>query len=232
MLIGICDDEAIIRNEILRLCEKFIDSNLIELKTCCFSSGEQLLESNQPIDILFLDIQMKGISGLKTAEMIRKKDEGMLIIFLTGYTRFMQAGYHVKAFRYLLKPLKELEFMGTLTDAMNDITKDSKTFVGIEGDTHFIKLKEIIYIEYVNRLTVIRTRRGSFDSSKSINEWEGILDTGDFYRVHKAYIVNMEYIQDIGKEILLDNGEKVEVSIRQMGKLKKACKAYRRRNAR
>jgi DNA-binding LytR/AlgR family response regulator len=65
-----------------------------------------------------------------------------------------------------------------------------------------------------------------------MNEWENILNTGDFFRVHKAYIVNMDFINEIGKEILLDNGEKVAVSIRQVGRLKKACKAYRRRNAR
>ena len=96
----------------------------------------------------------------------------------------------------------------------------------------FIKLMDILYIEYGNRCSIIRTRRGTHESMITMNEWETILNTGDFFRVHKAYIVNLEYIESIGKEVLLDNGEKVEVSIRQMGKLKKACKDYRKQKAR
>lgn len=232
MLIGICDDEEIIRNELLRLCEKFKSLNLSDINMISFSSGEELLTYERPIDILFLDIQMKGMNGLRTAEKIREKDESMIIIFLTGFKGFMQAGYRVRAFRYLLKPVNELELMKTLTEAIKDITKNCKAVLGVEGETLFVKLKDIIYVEYVDRYTVIRTLRGSYESTTTMNEWESILNTGDFFRVHKAYIVNMEYIDEIGKDVLLDNGEKVELAIRQVGKLRKACKAYRRRNAR
>lgn len=232
MQIGICDDEAIIREELLRLCREYKSTGMSDLTCVCFSSGEELLAYNQQIDILFLDIQMRGLNGLKAAEKIREKDDSMFIIFLTGYKGFMQAGYRVKAFRYLLKPINENEFTQTLTEAVNDITKNYKAIIGLEGETLFIRLKDIIYIEYVDRCTVIRTQRGTYESTTTMNEWETILNTGDFFRVHKAYIVNMEYINEIGKNVVLDNGEKVELAIRQVGKLKKACKAYRRRNAR
>lgn len=232
MLIGICDDEEIIRNELIRLCNEFSASNLCKLDILSFSSGEELLKCNQTIDILFLDIQMKGINGLRTAEKIRENDEGMMIIFLTGFKGFMQAGYKVRAFRYLLKPVKEQEFIHTLTEAVGDITKNCKAVVGLDGDISFVKLKDIMYVEYVNRYTVVRTLRGTYESITTLNEWESILNNGDFFRVHKSYIVNMEYISEIGKNVLLDNGEKVALAIRQAGKLRKACKTYRRRNAR
>lgn len=232
MLIGICDDEAIIRNELIKLCEKYKSSNLSQYDIVSFSSGDELLKYKQPIDILFLDIQMKGLNGLQTAEKIRLNDESMLIIFLTGYSGYMQAGYHVRAFRYILKPVNEKEFMQAIADAINDITKNYKVIIDTEGESRFIRLKEIMYIEYINRYTVVRTQRGSFETTTPMSEWENILDTGDFFRVHKAYIVNLEFIDEIGREILLDNGEKVEVAIRQLGKLKKACKLYRKRNAR
>jgi DNA-binding LytR/AlgR family response regulator len=231
MLIGICDDEVVIRKELIKLCEKYKEINFSDIEIIGFSSGDALLESKETIDILFLDIQMKGLDGMQTAEKIREYDDGMTIIFLTGYTGYMQAGYRVRAFRYLLKPVKEKEFMDTLIEAIQDIKKNSKAIVGMEGDIHFIKLKDIIYVEYVDRYTVVRTRRGTYESQTSMNEWESILDNGDFFRVHKAYIVNMAYIDDIDKEILLDNGEKVELSIRMAGKLKKACRVFRRRSA-
>lgn len=232
MLIGICDDEVIIRDELVRLCRLYMGTSINDIELICFSSGEELLACKQPIDILFLDIQMRGINGLRTAEKIREKDESMIIIFLTGFKGFMQEGYRVKAFRYLLKPIKEQEFLHSLTEAIKDITKNYKAIVGLDGETIFVKLRDIIYIEYINRCTIVRTKVNSFESSTTMSDWEMILNTGDFYRVHKAYIVNMQFIEEIGREILLDNGEKVEVSIRQVGKLKKACKEYRRRNAR
>lgn len=232
MLIGICDDEVIIRDELIRLCNKFKTSNLNNFDIICFSSGEELLASNKPIDILFLDIQMKGLNGLKTAEKIRATDDSMIIIFLTGFKGFMQEGYRVRAFRYLLKPVKMQEFILTLTEAIQDITKNYKAIVGADGETIFVKLKDIIYVEYIHRCTVVRTKKITYESSMTMSEWENILNTGDFFRVHKAYIVNMEYIVEIGKEILLENGEKVELALRQLGKLKKASKEFRRRNAR
>lgn len=232
MLIGICDDEAIIRDDIIRLIDRFRISNIHEIETVCFSSGEELLEFNKSIDILFLDIQMNGMNGLETAEKIREYDDNMTIIFLTGYKGFMQEGYRVRAFRYLLKPVMEPEFASTLSEAIKDITKNCKIIIGLEGETYYIKLRNIIYIECEGRYSVVRTKKTSFESPITMVEWEGILNTGDFFRVHKSYIVNMEYIEGIGREILLDNGEKVELAFRQVGKLKKACKEYRRRNAR
>lgn len=232
MLIGICDDELVIRKELIRFCERLKEVSLSDMEIIGFSSGNEVLVCKKTIDILFLDIQMKGLTGMQTAEKIREYDDGMTIIFLTGYKGYLQAGYRVRAFRYLLKPVKEQEFMNTLMEAVQDIRKNSKAIVGLEGNVYFINLKDIIYVEYVDRYTVVRTRRGTYDSQMTMSEWESTLDNGDFFRVHKAYIVNLEYINEIGREILLDNGEKVELAIRQAGKLKKACKVYRRRNAR
>jgi DNA-binding LytR/AlgR family response regulator len=175
---------------------------------------------------------MKGINGLETAEKIREKDESMIIIFLTGLDGYLQEGYRVKAFRYLLKPVNELNFTGTLREAIREITKNQKAVVGLDGETIFLNLKDIIYVEYINRCTVVRTNKASYESQATMSEWEGILNTGDFFRVHKAYIVNMQFIKEIGKEVILDNGEKVEVAIRQLARLKRACKEYRKRNAR
>ncbi|HCR40969.1 MAG TPA: DNA-binding response regulator [Lachnospiraceae bacterium] len=232
MLIGVCDDNDIIRKEIIEFCHRFRESSLIQYEIVGFSSGEKLLAYEKLIDILFLDIQMRGINGVKTAEKIREKDDSMIIIFLTGFRAFMQEGYRVKAFRYLLKPIKEEELAIALREAIEDMTKNTKAVVDKQGETVFVKLKNIFYIESEGRGTLVRTNLQSFDSVLTMNEWEEILNTDDFYRVHKAYIVNMEFVEEIGKYILLDNGEKVELSVRKAAKFKKACKEYRRRNAR
>lgn len=232
MVIGFCDDELSIREELVQLCKQYMKANLSNFEIITFNSGEEVIEYDKTINILFLDIQMKGINGLETAEKLRQKDENMIIVFLTGYINFMQAGYRVKAFRYLLKPVKNSEFTETLLEAIHEVKKDSRIIIGTEGEIIFLKLKEIIYIECINRYTVVRTKKKYFETLIKMNKWEDILNSGDFYRVHKSYIVNLEYIKEIGKEIILDNEEKVEVSVRKVGQLKKVSKAYRRRNAR
>jgi len=208
-----------------------MEANLSNFEIITFTSGEEVIEYDKTINILFLDIQMEGINGLETAEQLRQKDESMIIVFLTGYINFMQAGYRVRAFRYLIKPVNGNEFKETLLEAIHEIKKDSRIIIGTEGETIFLKLKEIIYIECINRYTVVRTKKNYFETLIKMNNWESILNSGDFYRVHKSYIVNLEYIKEIGKEIILDNEEKVEVSVRKVGQLKKVSKAYRRRNA-
>ncbi len=232
MQIGICDDEVVIRNELLMLCSEFKQSKLCDINVVTFSSGEDVLKHSDTLDILFLDIQMNGLDGMKTAERIREKDDSMLIIFLTGFDGYMQAGYRVKAFRYLLKPVNQKEFDTALTEAIQDITKNKKVIVDKEGQTRFISLDDIIYVEHIDRCSVIRTRIGSYESTTSMHEWDIILCNGDFFRVHKSYIVNLGYVEEIGKVVTMDNGEKVELAIRQAAKLKKACKEYRRRKAR
>ncbi len=228
MKIAICDDEQIIRNEIIRLCRKFEKSLLVDFELITFSSGEDLLKYDGQIDILFLDMQMHGINGMETAIKIREQDQSMFIIFVTGYRSFMQEGYKVKAFRYMLKPIDEDEFMVTLAEAIKEINKNFKIIVGKYGKTYYIKPDEIVYIEYGNRISLVRTTSGYIESNKTMNEWEEILEAGAFYRVHKSYIVNMLYVEEIDDLIHMENGEKVTLAVKKAGKFKKTILEFRR----
>lgn len=232
MRIGICDDETIISDELTRLCNKYMEHSLIKFDIIRFSSGEELLQYQEPIDILFLDIQMKRINGMRAAMKLREKDDSVSIIFVTAYHNFMLEGYRVRAFRYLLKPVSEEQFMKTLDEAVKDLNRDSKTILMKDGSLMCIKLRNIIYIEYGNHRSLIRTKTSSYDSELSMRQWESILNTGDFYRVHKSYIVNMGCVEKIDNIITLDNGEKVDVSDRKRVKFKAALLEYRRLNSR
>ena len=75
-----------------------------------FESGEAFLfehPDNYPYDLLLLDIQMKGLSGIELAKRIREKDEKIMLAFLTNCGEYVFAGYEVLAARYLMKPLEE-----------------------------------------------------------------------------------------------------------------------------
>jgi DNA-binding LytR/AlgR family response regulator len=122
------------------------------------------------------------------------------------------------------------EFIDSLKDAINEPTKNDKVLVEcIDGTTSFVRIKEILYIEYIDRKTIARTRCATYETRRSLKEWEDILDNGAFFRTHKAYIVNLAHVEEIGTDIIMENGEKVEISVRQMSKLKKVTSEYGRR---
>lgn len=105
--IAICDDEQIFIIELKKILKRYADE---ADKTFCFfefHDGTQLLENFQPdFDLIFLDIKMEKINGLKTAEDIRKIDSAVGLFFLTSLPQYVWKGYEYGAVNYLLKPVK------------------------------------------------------------------------------------------------------------------------------
>lgn len=80
------------------------------VKTSDFSSAEAFLfkyEEDKSFDILLLDIQMKAMDGVELAEKIRENNDGVQIVFITGFTDYFSRGYDLSAFHYLIKPVKK-----------------------------------------------------------------------------------------------------------------------------
>lgn len=101
--IGICDDEKKFREKIKEVLHSILGSNLIEYQFYEFSSSEDLL-MNYPenLDLLIIDIQMKVLNGMEATRKIRVFDQRVEIIFMTSVVDFIQEGYEVKAYRYIL----------------------------------------------------------------------------------------------------------------------------------
>ncbi len=123
--IGICDDEIIHREILSNYIDRVFATK--SYKVVEFDSGEDILE-NYPkkLDILLLDVQMEGINGIEIAKRIRSFDTNVIIIFITAIIDFMQQGYEVRAFRYLLKPINYNDFSKHLLQCEEDINKVEK----------------------------------------------------------------------------------------------------------
>ena len=103
----LCDDEKKQRNTIKKYLDEICKEVNIEYVLLEFESGEKLLkEYPSDIDLAILDIQMDRLNGMDTAREIRKFDTNVDIIFITADSSFMQDGYEVRAYRYLLKPVR------------------------------------------------------------------------------------------------------------------------------
>ncbi|GAA0102925.1 two-component system response regulator RgaR [Paraclostridium bifermentans] len=221
--IAICDDEYIHREILLKYIDKLFLMDLYEVLT--FNSGEDLL-ANYPndLDILLLDIQMLGINGIKTAKKIRLFDTKVTIVFTTAISDFMQEGYEVRAFRYLLKPINYSDFSKHLIQCKNEVLKNKEKYISIkeidEGKTIIIPINSILYIEVECRVALIHTDNEIYKIRESIKNLESQLTEYSFFRCHRAYLINLFKINSIDKNSVFIKDNEILVSRYKMKDLK------------
>lgn len=202
--IAICDDEMTARDHLRFQLEKVI-SEPEEKIVYEFSSGEGAAKwiKKHPgeIDLLLLDVEMKGMDGLKTAAEIRKSDTQILIAFVTGFTDYVFKGYEVNAMDYIVKPAS-LEQIGRLLTRVRDWLQKKKqdffTIHNVDG-TYRFALSQICYFYSEKRLVYLVTKEAQYSFYEKLNIVEEQL-RGKFIRIHQRYLVNPEYVNYIGSE--------------------------------
>ena len=213
MKIAVCDDDKAAREHIVSLVKEQIQD--AEIMT--FATGEEMLEVKSTFDISFLDVEMKEISGMDVANHIRQEEQGnikSIIIFVTGYEKYMNSAFDVSAFHYLLKPIDEEKFrsvFGRALDELYAVMERTKRFILVRnsGIQQKVYLKDIYYIESANKKIIIHTKMGVLDSYRKMNELEQMTGRG-FYRCHRCYLVNMEQIVSYNADtIKVVNGDKL-----------------------
>ena len=217
--IAICDDEANIRTYL---------SSLIGVQSCpCeiveYASAGDCLADHREIDLLFLDIELatdrSGLDGMALARKIRERATGTqpVIIFVTGYERYVFDAFDVGAFQYLLKPVDEEKFAQVFSRAVAQIgtarEKPGRVLTLQSANTSkTVPLDSIYYIESSNHKVELHLKDGEFACYAKIGDLE--LELQDqFFRIHKGYLVNLSYVAGYSKtEVTLTNGERLLLS--------------------
>lgn len=217
--IAICDDEAPTRAYL---------TSLIRAQDCpCevveYASAGDCLAAHREIDLLFLDIELNaaGLDGMALARQIREGNSAAqpVIIFVTGYERYVFDAFDVGAFQYLLKPVDEEKFAQVFARAVEQIEAgrvqpqfSHALTLQSAGTSRTVPLDSIYYIESSNHKVVLRLKDGEFSCYAKIRDLEAEL--GDqFCRIHKGYLVNLAYVEGYSKtELTLTNGEKLLIS--------------------
>lgn len=193
--IGICDDSADARVALRAALERALERRRSgEASFFEFSSGEGLLRWMEKhageLDLVFLDIEMGELDGMETARRLREADEGLGLVFVTGYTDYVFDGYSVGALGYLMKPPKADRLDGVLDRAAEArLREGDRVFLCRSGETLYrIPKKTILYFASDRRqVTCVSTDRtctfyGKLDAVER--------DVGEgFVRVHQRYLV-------------------------------------------
>ena len=218
MKIVVCDDDKIVREQIVALIkEQEQDSEIIT-----FKSGEDIIKSQIDFDISFLDIEMNELSGIDVAKHIRKEQEKKggersVIIFITGYREYMEDAFDVNAFHYLVKPVDEQKFYTVFNRALKEeavkFEQEKKSvIVKCNGMQKRVLLKDIYYIESSNKKVVFHTKDSNIDIYGRMEDWESKMGS-TFYRCHRGYLVNLEKITAYSADTIdVINGESLILS--------------------
>lgn len=199
MQIAICDDEKNIRE----LIGDKVKTQFPEAEIDFYSSGDELLLSDKPMDILFLDIQMSGRNGMETARELRKKDKRTIIIFITATEEYVFQAFDVGAFHYIIKPIDDEKFAKVLCRAveeleekkLNEKAQEENHLLIYNGGVHIkVKIDDIIYAEVFNRKVVIHKMDETIEYYGKMSDLETL--AGDsFFRPHRAYLINFKYVE-------------------------------------
>lgn len=218
MKIAVCDDSAIDCSVVERLCASadFIDK--AEVRS--FLSGNDLLcaaSSGERFDIVFLDVDMPGKTGIEVGNILRESFPKMIIIFITSHPEYALESYDCEAFHYFVKPFEETKFYTVLRRAM--------TRLGITKKYHIVKkngfpvkiaLSEIYYVEYCQKHVIYHLKDHTVDTvDKLSNVYEKLAEYG-FLQTHQGYIVNMDKIESFTKNaVVLQDGTEIMLSARK-----------------
>lgn len=223
MVIGICDDENVIRDKIEKICinetKKYCEDVVIQK----YSDGREVLEKD--FDILILDIEMEDVDGIVVKNYFQKRKKDTIIIFTTSHNEMMSQAFGVNVMGFVTKSYLDNQLQVMLDDAMKRVMNT----VSIEG----VDSRKVCYIqaEYVYNIlhlendTEVSVRCSSADLEK-------MLEVVGFIRVHRTYIINMAYVEHIRDKSVVINGKEIPVSTRLKSRLRKEYSRYCRENAR
>lgn len=213
--ISICEDEKDQQELLEGYIKKIFKDFSIQYSLDVFSSGEELLENySKDIDIVLLDIQLGEINGMDTARKIRILDNKVEIIFITSLIDYALQGYEVRAYRYLVKPVKYNDLKNNIINCIREVDiKNKYIIVKEQGNQIKLDINEITYIEVQKENITIHTLNELYKTKGTMNNIEKEIDCSRFFRCHKSYLINLEHAKSIKQYVaILENQEEVPVS--------------------
>lgn len=232
--IAFCDDDLEILKELGILLDKYKKERDEDLTYTVFQSPLELLaaiEKGFSFDILFLDILMPGENGIETAKEIRQYDNNMKIIFLTSSPEFAVQSYTVGAYFYQLKPVWEESFFRLMDAVLVECEKKKKNSLILrskDGITR-IDLQQLEYCEVLGRKLLFHLENGAvLESAGSLDDLAGqLMQYSNFFRPHRSFLVNMEYIQNISsRSIKMVNDAEIPIPHGKCSEIKNTYMEY------
>lgn len=212
MIVGICENNKLIRDYIEEECQKIFSLQKVECKIHTYSNGVEYLKEvkKNEFDMVILDVEMPKMNGIEIKNILKNVGMKTLVLFVTSHTERIKETFGVHVMGFVDKESIKKELPSALlkaTEILGGYTKiegnDSRTIIYIEAE----RVYSIFYLVNGEKVYV----------RKSLNYLEGILECAGIFRIHRSYMINAQWIKGIEKEkVYVEwyvDGKKVEKKI-------------------
>ena len=220
--IAVCDDDTRYCAAIKKMVSDYCEEKSVDYQVTTFLSGNDFLLSQENVkqfQVIYLDINMKGLNGIEVAEKLRQWCKEIYIVFVTSYIDFTLEGYRVEALRYIMKDYNTLE--SGIVESLDVILRkmylksEMKEFCFREG-IRKIPLRQIEMVESnlhnLCFIIYVRSVEKKYTMAAKLNDIQEILPD-DFVRIHQSYLVNIRYIKEISNyQVTLSTGKILPVA--------------------
>ena len=213
--VAIVEDEAFYVQQLKKYLHRYKSEHDESIRITVFSDGDEIVESYRAdYDIIFLDVQMPFLDGMTTAEVIRKKDAEVIIIFITNMSQYAIQGYAVDALDYVLKPLSYFAFEQRVDKAISQIKQRTKKYISIplKGGIQKLDVSQIFYLESQGHFLLYHTASGVYTSICTMKKEEERFLGMPFCRCNKGYLVNLEHVVGIQDGCVMVHGDRLQLS--------------------
>lgn len=224
MKIGICDDQSEERNLLTEYCHHLGYQNI-----STFSSGSELLNSPEltSLDLVFLDIEMDGISGIEVKKQLEQVSPTTLIVFCTTHQELMPDAFGRNVIFFLTKPIAEHAVEQCIKQAAYFL----KDFYPIVIDKNVtLTCRDILYLQSEHKYTNIYTEDGtSYLTRKALREWKEELSELGFCAISRSAVINLKYYTKLiekNRKVLMQNGVTIPISRHYQNELREKMDAF------
>lgn len=207
--VAICDDSKPDSQFVLGIVNQWAQDRNLSVQAEVFPSAERFLfryAEEKQWDILLLDIEMGQMDGVTMAKRIRRDNEAVQIIFLTGYSDYIAEGYEVAALHYLMKPVSPEKLMSVLDRAAETRRQEDRCLnLTLSGEMVRIPFYEIRYLDVRQNYVTVHGKQ-EYTVKRTLSDLETELDSR-FCRIGRSFLVNLRYVQRVTRsEVFLSDG--------------------------
>ena len=213
--VAIVEDDEQDRKKLVACLKQYETKRKVQFDIVEFTDGEDIaLNYTADFDLIFMDIEMAFMNGMRAAQRIRELDSAVTLIFITNMPQYALQGYKVSALDYVLKPISYFSLSETISKALKSVRKPEKKYIVIDARGIKVKLdvSQICYVEVLDHSLKYHSTEGKFEAKGTLHGAMEQLDEKVFFLCNRCYLVNLDYVDAVRDSEVFVHGDMITVS--------------------